>query len=126
MAALSLQLRFAIWTSMVYYLTPMKITRNGLSRNSGIATVVDSIIEHSKTVANRLIWSRGSRNLTFRMIGSAGNSTYAYNVSLSGEEIAVMLECALIGASDDVAVHAQAKAMGAYVREIASTAHQQK
>jgi hypothetical protein len=50
--------------------------------------------------------------------GIKGPSPYEYHVQFSAEELALLVENVLLGASHNGAIHAQAKAMGAFIREV--------
>jgi hypothetical protein len=50
--------------------------------------------------------------------GSEGPSPDEYHVQLSAAELALLVENALLGASHNGAIHAQVKAMGAFIREV--------
>jgi hypothetical protein len=52
-----------------------------------------------------------------RIKGLEGQSTYDYDFTLSGAELALMVETALSGCAKDRTMLAQAKAIGAFIRE---------
>ena len=57
------------------------------------------------------------------LAGPEGPSTYEYAVEFSGDELALMVENALMESTMDKGVNAQAKAIGAYIREILDDKH---
>lgn len=105
----------------------MKIARSGYYKNKGITTLANTALKAVKQgYHGGPSWNPKMWEMFLRIKGVEGQSTYDYDLHLSGDEIAMMIETSLIGASDEVAVHAEAKAIAAYVREVLDPKHKPK
>jgi hypothetical protein len=95
----------------------MELTRRGLFRNRGTRTLANVKLD-SPPPSWVLKWVADDRKLLLRMDGRDDKAQYQYKLQFSADELALFIETVLIGASQDGAIHAQAKAMGNYIREV--------
>ncbi len=108
-------------------LIPMKIARSGYYKNNGTTTLANTPLNAVKLgCCGGPSWNLGTWEMFLRIKGVEGPSTYDYHLHLSGEDIAMIIESSLIGASNEVAVHAEAKAIAAYIREVLDPKHKPK
>lgn len=91
----------------------MKLFRIGHYQDKGITPLADGKLELKPSTLFNKGWE-----LLISLAGIEGKTTYNYHVQFSANELALFVETALIGASQDGAIHAQAKAMGAFIREV--------
>lgn len=97
----------------------MKIARSGCYKNNGISTLANTTLKAGKPgYRSAPLWNPKTWELFLRVKGVEGRSTYDYDLHLSGDELATLIESSLIGASAEIAVHAEAKAIAAYIREV--------
>ena len=92
----------------------MKLWKVGHYQFKGITPLVDTQLGPSEPL---LVFQHGWI-LYLKLKGIKGPTTYDYNLEFSADELALLVEKTLIGASKEVAIHAQAKAMGAFIREV--------
>jgi hypothetical protein len=95
----------------------MKLTKTGRYKNKGVTTLVDaklSLLSHK----GYLTWHEEEWALILSQTGLPGLSTYDYALKFTADELAMLVETALRQASKDGAIHAHAKAMGAFIREV--------
>lgn len=69
-----------------------------------------------KQVAPR--WEKDEWALRFTVPGRQGKTTYYYSISLSGDELARLVDVAISESTGDVAARAFGKAVGCFLREI--------
>jgi len=93
----------------------VKLIRSGRHKFRTIKILVDVELP---TEHGFLLWNTVLRNFTLRMRGLQGPSTYHYDLQFSADELALLVETTLTQASEDGEVHAQAKAIGAFIREV--------
>jgi hypothetical protein len=96
----------------------MKLTKRGRYKNKGDKTLIDAKLSLTSIERGYLMWHEEAWDLLLSQTGLAGPSTYDYALKFSADELAMLVETALTGASKEVAIHAQAKAMGAFIREV--------
>lgn len=97
----------------------MKLIKSGLRRyRDNFRTLVDTELNASGSVRRSPKWKQGDWHLFLRVTGRDGTSDYDYDLNFSADELALFVESALTGASKDGAIHAQAKAIGAFIREV--------
>jgi len=103
----------------------MKINRYGYNRTDDGTPLVDDDVVDTRVgrighpiPRSGIGWSRPNSQLDFAVKGFESNEgTYLYILSLSSEELALLVESALITATDDVSTRATARGIGAYIRE---------
>jgi hypothetical protein len=92
----------------------MKLSKIGYSQDKDVTILADNQLGPLEPwVAFQDGWI-----LLLQLKGIEGPSTYDYHVQFSAAELALLVENALIGASQNGAIHAQAKGMGAVIREV--------
>jgi hypothetical protein len=97
----------------------MKLIKSGVSRNRyNFKTLVNTELAASWHHRNSPKWEQHDWHLFLRVMGRDGTSNYDYNLNFSADELALLVEAALTQASEDVAIHAHAKAIGAFIREV--------
>lgn len=99
----------------------MKIAKSGHYKNKGLTTLANVDVKPGRTTGFQVgapFWRPEPWDLFLRVKGIERQTTYDYDLHLSGDELAIMVENALIGASNETAVHAQAKAIGGFIREV--------
>ncbi len=97
----------------------MKITRTGYYKDKGTSLLVDAPMPEMGEPS----WCLLRWRLTMLLAGPEGRSTYEYAVEFSADELALMVENALMESASDKGVDAQAKAIGDYIREILDEKH---
>ena len=102
----------------------MKLIKSGYYKNKGFTTLADSELQPGKPLHRGApTWRQEVWDIFVRIKGLEGQSTYDYDFTLSGAELALMVETALAGSSKDRAMLAQAKAIGAFIREALDAKH---
>jgi hypothetical protein len=96
----------------------MKIIKSGHYKYKGYTTLADAGLQLGKSQHRGTPeWRSEGWELFVRLKGLEGQSTYDYDLILSGAELAVLVEAAIGGCSKDRVMLAQAKGIGAFIRE---------
>jgi hypothetical protein len=106
----------------------MKLIKSGAYKDKGDTLLANRELESGKAHYRGVpTWLPDKWDLCVRIKGIEGRfegkSTYDYDFHLSSSELALMVESALTGATNDAAIHAQAKAIGAFIREALDVKH---
>jgi hypothetical protein len=105
----------------------MRLVKSGYYKNKGFTALANTELQAGKPGCRGVpTWQQEAWHLFLRVKGIEGQTTYDYDLTLSGAELALIVEAALTGSSKDRAMLAQAKAIGAFIREALDAKHKPK